>query len=328
MRDPYTVLGVAKSASAADVKKAFRKLAKQYHPDRNPDDPKAKERFSEVNSAYELLGDEAKRGQFDRGEIDAEGKPRFQGFEGFANRGRGAGAGGFHEGFETFSWGGGGGRQAGAGGGGFSAEDLFSNLFGGGTAGFREPPRSGGGFRSSTPPRPGQDVSIEAAVPFATWAKGGKARVTLADGREVDVTIPAGIDEGKAIRLKGQGYASPNGGRPGDALITVRVIPHPQIRAEGNNLRVDVPITLYEAVLGGKVRVPTVTGAVEVSVPPRTTGTRTLRLKGKGIKNEAGTGDLLVSLRIVLPDGPDAELEALARRMQDGAPYDPRKNSA
>jgi DnaJ-class molecular chaperone len=319
MRDPYEVLGVARGASAAEIKKAYRRLAKAHHPDRNPGDPKAQERFSEIGAAHDLLADADKRAAFDRGEIDAEGKPRFQGFEGFrpgsgGGGGRGGAGGPWGEHFETYTTSPGGGfRRSGGGGGGFSAEDIFSDLF------------SGLGGRSQRrPAAPGEDLTVEATVPFVTWARGGKARVALPTGKSLDVTIPAGIGEGKTIRLRRQGQASLSGGAPGDALIVVHVAPHPQFRAEGNNLRVEVPVTLYEAVLGGKIRVPTLDGFADMSVPAGTTGLRVLRLRGKGIAAKSGAGDLLVSLRVVLPDKPSGELEELARAMRDGAPYDPR----
>ena len=310
MRDPYDVLSVPRGASEADIKKAFRKLAKAHHPDRSKD-PKAKEKFAEISSAYELLSDTAKRGQFDRGEIDAEGKPRFRGFEGFGGGGGGPGFGTGRS-HKTFTW-----PPNGEGGGGFSADDIF-DLFGG--LGGRGQTRG----RSQQAPA-GQDVTAEVTVPFVEWAAGGKVRVQLLHGKEVDVAIPAGIEEGKTIRLKGQGAASPYGGAPGDVLITVHVASHPQFRAEGKNLRVDVPVTLYEAALGAKIRVPTLDGTVELTLPPKTTGKGALRLKGKGVQIKGAPGDLLVSPRIVLPEGSDAELENLARRMKDGAPYDPRK---
>jgi DnaJ-class molecular chaperone len=314
MRDPYDVLGVPHGASEAEIKKAYRRLAKAHHPDRNPGDPKAQERFSEINAAHDLLADKDKRAAFDRGEIDAEGKPRFQGFEGFSGfrpRGRARAAGG-SEHFETFTAGPGGFRRA-TGGGGFSAEDIFSDLF-----------SNLGGRGARGPAMPGEDVTVEATVPFLVWARGGKARVALPTGKELDVTIPAGIAEGKTIRLRNQGYPSASGGAPGDALITVHVAPHPQFRVEGNNLRVDVPVTLYEAVLGGRIRVPTLDGFAEMTVPPRSTGQRVLRLRGKGIAAKAGAGDLLVSLRIVLPEVMPPELEEAARTLQARAPYDPR----
>jgi DnaJ-class molecular chaperone len=315
------VLGVPHGASEAEIKKAYRRLAKAHHPDRNPNDPKAQGRFSEIGSAYDLLSDKDKRAAFDRGEIDAEGKPRFQGFEGFrpgggGRGGPGAGPGGpWGEHFETFTTGPGGGfrRTTGGGGGGFSAEDIFSDLFSG-----------LGGRTARQPATRGEDVTVEATVPFLVWAQGGKARVALPTGKELDVTIPAGIGEGKTIRLRRQGHASLNGGPPGDALIVVHVGPHPQFRAEGTNLRVEVPVTLYEAVLGGKIRVPTLDGFADMSVPAGSTGQRVLRLRGKGVAAKAGAGDLLVSLRIVLPETVPPELADAARAMREKAPYDPR----
>jgi DnaJ-class molecular chaperone len=307
MRDPYETLGVSKGATPADIKKAFRRLAKTHHPDRNPDDPKAQERFSRISGAYELLSDETKRGQFDRGEIDAEGKPRFGGFGGGEGR-----SGGFNPGqagFENFSFRNGQRQSAG-----FSPEDIFSDLF--------------TGFGARTQARaapPGEDIAVSVRLPFTDWALGTKTRVVLPTGRELDVTIPAALAEGKSIRLKGQGLPSPHGGAPGDALVSVQVEPHPQFRVDGDNIRVEVPITLYEAILGGKVRVPTLAGTVDLNVPRHSVGNRTLRLKGKGIPGKNGSaGDLLVSLRIVLPQHQGPELDAFAEQMRETTPYDPR----
>jgi DnaJ-class molecular chaperone len=316
MRDPYEILGVKRDAPDEDIKKAFRKLAKQHHPDRNPNDPKAKERFSELSSAYDLLSDAEKRGAFDRGEIDAEGKPRFQGFEGFAGArgGRRSSAGG-PEGFEHYTWSTGGGGAADA----DVFADFFSNLGRGGGGGRRR-----GRFAEQEPAARGDDVVAEVSVPFVDWARGEKARIALPSGRELDVRIPAGIAPGKTVRLKGQGMPSLFGGEPGDAKITVKVEPHARFRAEGRDIRVEVPITLYEAVLGARVPVPTIDGSVELTVPPNSTGTRTMRLRGRGIKNSGGTGDMLVSLRVVLPSPAPPALEELARKLRDDAPYDPR----
>ncbi len=247
MRDPYQILGVAKDASHGDVKKAFRKLAKQHHPDQNPKDPKAKEKFSEANAAYEILGDEKKRAQFDRGEIDAEGKPRHPGFEGFS-RGGGPGFGGARRGggaAEHFEFNFGGAPGAGAG---FDASDIFSDLFGGA---MRGGPRGAG--RQTR--EPGADIAIEAHVSLETAIHGGKARVLMPSGKTLEVNVPAGIEEGKQIRLRGQGQPSPNGGPAGDALIAVRFEKHGLFRIEGRDLRLDLPITLYEAVLGAKVEI-------------------------------------------------------------------------
>lgn len=320
MRDPYEVLGVKRDASEADIKKAFRKLAKQHHPDSNPNDAKAKERFSEVSAAYDLLTDKEKRGQYDRGEIDAEGKPRYQGFEGFG--GGGAGRGG---GFEQYSWGPGGFRRSRSG----EAEtadpaDIFADLFGS----FGRGGGGGGGrraqFNEREPAPKGDDLNAEVTVPFLEWARGEKHRVTLPTGRELEFKIPAGIEEGKTIRLRGQGKPSPYGGEPGDALLSVKVEPHPKFRAEGHDIRIEVPITLYEAVLGAKVPVPTLDGSVDLTIPPRTTGARTMRLRGKGIKTANGTGDMLVAVRVVLPDQVPAQLQEAAEWVRDNAPYDPR----
>jgi DnaJ-class molecular chaperone len=312
MRDPYDVLGVARSATPVEIKKAFRKLAKTWHPDQRPDDPKAKERFAELGSAYELLGDAEKRGQFDRGEIDAEGKPRFQGFQGGGPRGGGA-RGSSYE----FEFGGGspfGGRGRPAGG-----EDIFEDILG--AFGGRRP-RAGAGF-AGEPPK-GEDVGAEVVVPLREWARGAKRRVRLPTGKELEVSIPAGIDDGKTIRLRGQGQPSGLGGQPGDALVTVRVGADAQFTVQGRDVRVEVPITLYEAVLGAKVRVPTLDGAVELTVPPGSDGSRTLRLRGKGVGAAGQAGDLLVALRIALPKVGDDHLEEAARKLRDEAPYDPR----
>ena len=312
MRDPYTVLGVAKSASADDIKKAYRRLAKTYHPDQSKD-PKAKDKFAEVGSAYEILGDDKKRGQFDRGEIDGEGKPKFTGFDGF---GSGAGAGGPREGFE-FNFGGGRGRGPA----GFDAADVFADLFNGSSRGGR----SGGfGGRTSTPIR-GEDVQAVVSVSLADAVHGASARVSLPTGRDLEVSVPAGIEDGKQIRLKGQGQPGGNGGSTGDALVTVRVAAHPYFRPDGSDLRLDLPITLYEAVLGAKVNVPTLEGPVEMSLPA-TSGGRVLRLRGKGmIKPGGARGDLLVALRIVLPEDAATTLGEAARTMHASSPYDPRK---
>ncbi|MBR0781823.1 DnaJ C-terminal domain-containing protein [Bradyrhizobium iriomotense] len=316
MRDPYEVLGVPRSANAAAIKSAYRKLAKKHHPDSNKDDPKAAERFSEINSANEIIGDEDKRKQFDRGEIDAEGKPRFQGFPGGGGpRGR-AGPGGF----ESYTF-----RSGGAGGpGGGAFEDILNSMFGGGMRGAR--PGAGGGaqFEFDT----GGvgldlDVNVAMSVSLEEAVKGGEKRVRLPTGKELNVKIPAGVTEGQQIRLRGQGESA-QGHPPGDLLITISISPHPFFKVEGADLRIDLPVTLYEAVLGAKVRVPTLGNAVELSVPKNTSSGRTFRLKGKGLPKSGGTGDLFVTIRIMLPDGNDAELEALMEKWRDQHPYNPR----
>jgi DnaJ-class molecular chaperone len=328
MRDPYEVLGVSKSASEAEVKSAFRKLAKKLHPDANKHDPKAATRFAELNAAYEIVGDADKRKAFDRGEIDAEGKPRFTGFEGFRGQ-RGAGArgpGGAQ--FESFSFGPDGFQRAGAGSGFGGFEDLLRGMFGG-AAGPGAGTRTRGFERSAFEPEDfgaptsGQDLHATLTIGLAEAAKGSKARVSLPTGKEIEVKIPAGIADGQQIRLKGQGWPS-NTGKFGDALITVNVAPHPLFKPDGADLRLDLPITLYEAVLGGKVRVPTLDGAVELAIPAGTNSGRTFRLKGKGIKAKGATGDLLATVRIMLPAGRDDDLAALMKTWRDKKPYDPR----
>ncbi len=309
MRNPYEVLGVPTSASAAEIKSAFRKLAKKYHPDQSKE-PRAKERFAEVGSAYEILGDEKKRGAFDRGEIDADGKPRAPQFEGFGGFGRqpGGGAGDFRGfGFDFGT----GGASAGI------DQDILSELF------------SGGGRRGRTRSQQavkGEDVAVTVAVPLTTIAGGGSTRIALPTGRTLDVTVPAGIEEGKSIRLRGQGNPGVRGGPSGDVIVTIRYAPHPTFKADGRDLRLDLPITLYDAVLGGKVRAPTLGGDVELSIAPGMRGGRVMRLRGKGLPatSEAAAGDLLATVRIVLPDGEDSELTALMRQWRERKPYDPR----
>jgi DnaJ-class molecular chaperone len=317
MRDPYDVLGVAKTASADEVKKAFRKLAKKFHPDQNKNDPKAKEKFSEANAAYEILGDADKRKQFDRGEIGADGKPR--GFEGFGAGG--PGAGGFRRGTgpggEHFEFNFGGGGPCGAGGqGGFNPGDIFSELFGG---------RGRGAGRAGPAPK-GEDFAATALVPLSEIARSGATNVILPNGKTLEVKIPRGVEDGQQIRLRGQGQPSPYGGEPGDAIVTLKFAPHPLFKVEGRDLRLDLPLALYEAVLGGKVDVPTLDGKVEMTIPAGSSSGRKLRLRGKGLPSASGVhGDLYVTLQIALPENPDSDLEALMRRWRDTKPYDPRK---
>jgi len=321
MQDPNQVLGVSKTASEAEIKSAFRKLAKKLHPDANKHDPKAASRFAELNAAYEIVGDDKKRKAFDNGEIDAEGKPRFQGFEGFRGQPGGGGAGfgpGSH--FESFSFGPDGFQRRG-GGGGFQAggiDELLRGMFGGGRGGAHFEPEDFGAQQ------PARDLHATLTITLPEAAKGAKTRVHLPTGKDVEVKIPAGLTNGQQIRLKGQGWPTP-GGNAGDALITVNVAPHPIFMPDGADLRLDLPITLYEAVLGGKVRVPTLDGAVELAIPPGTSSGRTFRLKGKGLKAKSATGDLLATVRIVLPDGADSELQELMRKWRTGKAYDPRK---
>lgn len=321
MRDPYSVLGVAKSASEADIKRAFRKLAKKYHPDQNADDPTAKERFAEANQAYEILGDKEKRGQFDRGEIDAEGKPRFQahGFGGGFDesdlfrqaRGQSSGfgrGGGFDDILNDILGGLGGRARGGAG---FAGDGGFAGAGPGGQAGPR--PR---------PTRRGNDANVTARVTLEQLVHDRKVRVALPSGKTLDVKLPDGTVDGEKIRLRGQGEPGENGGPAGDAIIDVRLARHPIFTPAGDDLRLDLPITLYEAVLGAKVRVPTLDGAVNLTVAPNAQAGKTMRLKGKGLPNRTGgRGDLLVTLRIVLPEEGDEELTTLMRAWKELRPY-------
>ena len=324
MRDPYEVLGVDRKASATDIKGAFRRQAKKLHPDANKNDPKAASRFAELNAAYEILGEDDKRKAFDRGEIDAEGKPRFRGFEGFG------GGGGPHPGgfgpeaeFETFSFGPEGftrGARRGRGGAGGGFEDILREAFGG--AGGARRGGTGAAFEAEDFGT-GADVAAALTISLREAAHGVTQRLRLPSGKEVEVKIPAGITDGQQVRLRGQGMAAPGGA--GDVLITVSIAPHPTFTLDGTDVRLDLPITLYEAVLGSKVRVPTLDKAVEITVPPGTSSGRTFRLKGKGFPAKKGHGDLLATVRIMLPDSSDPELEALMKKWQSEKPYDPRK---
>ncbi|MEH6725146.1 MAG: DnaJ C-terminal domain-containing protein [Hyphomicrobiales bacterium] len=308
MSDPYKILGVTKGASAADIKSAFRNLAKKNHPDQNPNDPKAKERFSKINNAYDVLGDIEKRAQFDRGEIDGDGNPLHPGFGGF---GQGGGARPGGPSGQTFSGGG--------------AEEILSEIFGGrggfGRSGFGQGGAAHGGFGQtgagpqgfggSRRAQKGADVEGKLAITLEDLAAGKKASVILGDGRTVAVSVPKGTRDGQTIRLKGQGEPSPTGGASGDARITVRYIPHPLFKVDGTNLRYDAPIHLHEAYLGGKIQVPTLSGRVNLTVPPKSNSGSTMRIPGKGLPGKSKSGDLLVSLQIQFPDQAEPELEAL-----------------
>jgi DnaJ-class molecular chaperone len=308
MRDPYEILGVKKSASEAEIKKAFRGLAKKWHPDAHGGDEKVAKKFQEISGAYDILGDKDKRGQFDRGEIDASGNQR-----GFDPRAHGFRQGGFGGGGGArefnFDWGpGGGGEQAH----GFRAEDIFADLFGG----------LGGGRGRRSQPAKGQDYSLSMAVGLAEAALGGTRRIALPDGREIDARIPAGIKDGQQIRLRGQGGPGKNGGPAGDVLATITVSPHPYLTRDGNNLKMDLPITLQEAVLGASVTVPTLTGPVSLKVPAGSNSGATLRLKGKGIATKPTPGDLYVRLVVTLPEKSDASLKKFVERWN--VDYNPR----
>lgn len=308
MRDPYDVLGVPRDASHKDIKSAYRKLAKQYHPDQNPDDAKAKERFAEANQAYEVVGEEKKRKQFDRGEIDATGKPRFQDFHA-------AGGGDPFAGFRQQGGGPGGARHFEFRTSGFDGNDIFSEIFGdafgrGGGPGAGP----GAGAQSRGGPKPA-DLNVNLDVTLEDVIKASKVTAAFPDGRKLAVKLPAYVEDGQTIRLKGQGDPSPFGGR-GDALAKIRFRRHPRYRIEGRDLHVDVPVDLSDAVLGAKVPVETPDGKVAVSVPPGSSSDRVLRLKGRGLPvKTGGRGDLYANVRIMLPKD-DVELEALMRKRQ------------
>ncbi len=313
MRDPYEVLGVSKNASEAEIKKAFRTLAKKHHPDAKGGDVASKKRFQEISGAYDVIGDKDKRAKFDAGQIDAQGNPkgfdpRAHGFEG-SPFGQGAGGpGGFH-----FTWAGPGDRPAESAEG-FRPEDLFADLLGG----------LGGRGRGRAQPRTGQDFDVQTTVSFEEAAGGGTRRVVLPNGEQIDVRIPAGLKDGQQIRLKGRGGAGRAGGPPGDVLIHVTVAHHPYFTREGRDLKIDLPVSLKEAVLGAKVPVRTLSGPVSLSIPPNSNSGKTLRLKGKGIpaQGKEPAGDLYVRLIVTLPDGEDAEMKKFAENWRTS--YDPR----
>jgi len=295
MRDPYEVLGLAKSASAAEVKSAFRKLAKKFHPDQSKES-RAKERFAEIGSAYEILGDEKKRAAFDRGEIDADGREVMRGF-----------AGG-----QPF----GGGFQAGRGSAAFEDVDL-SEILGEMFAGRGQR----GGFNAG--PQRGADVRAVLDIDVEDAIKGGRRRISFSDGRTIDVTIPKGATEGQVLRLKGQG--APGRAGAGDALIEIAIRPHPVFRREGENLVMDLPVSVPDAVLGAKIEAPTPEGPVTLTVPKGSNSGSTLRLKGRGLPGAHGRGDLLARLVVTLPEAKDAELERFAESWRKSRPYTPKR---
>lgn len=282
--DPYSTLGVARGANAADIKKAYRKLAKELHPDTNKDNKAAADRFARVTAAYDLLSDADKRARFDRGEIDADGNPA-------APFGFGGGGGAFRPGAGGFPSGGG-----------ADFGDIFEGLFGG---------RMGGGFgMRNAPPAKGANAAYRLAVSFEDAAAGRPQRITLGDGKTIDLKLPNGVEHGTQMRLAGKGEPGPAG--PGDAIVTIQIGGHPFFKRDGDAVRLDLPVTLAEAVLGGAVRVPTVDGPVMLNIPAGSSSGQTLRLKGKGFTGKSGVrGDQLVTLEIMLPPT-DAALTAWA----------------
>ena len=299
--DPYAVLGVAKDASAEEIRRAYKRLAKEFHPDLNPGKPEAEERFKEVSAAFDLLGDADKRGRFDRGEIDASGAERPS--HGFYRQYADAGGGQrYHSsaGYQDFG----------------DMSDLFADLF------RREGGRgaAGGSFR-------GGDVRYHLTIEFLQAAVGGKTRVTLPEGKSLDLTIPAGVTDGQVLRLKGQGMAGMGQGPAGDAFVTLSIRPHAQFQRQGDDILSELSITLDEAVLGAKVSVATISGRVSLTVPKGSSSGQQLRLKGKGISRAGGAppGDHLVRLRVVLPEVIDPELEAFMMSWREGHPYSVRQ---
>ena len=289
--DPYTVLGVKRNASQDDIQKAYRRLAKKFHPDLNPGNKQAEEQFKEVSAAYNLLGDPDKRARYDRSEIDASGteRPQQRFYRDFAEGGSPyASDAGFAD---------------------FAADDILSQFFG----------REG---RTNIRMR-GSDVHYRLELDFLDAINGGKRQITLSDGSILDVNIPPGASDGQVLRLRGKGRPGIGGGRPGDALVEIEVRPHRVFTRKGDDIHVDLPISLSEAVLGGKVRVPTPTGSVTMTLPKWSNTGTVLRLKGKGVPRIDGKGDEFVTLKVMLPEKPDPELETFVAKWH-GA-YSPRQ---
>ena len=299
-QDPYSELGVSRGASADDIRKAFRKLAKKHHPDANPGDKPSEERFKRVSGAFDILGDTDKRRKFDAGEIDAEGREATRGFSGNP----------FGGGFQGGGFPGGG--ASGRGGGQFEGVDLgdiLGDMFGG---------RRGGGSAK------GADIKARLEIDLEDAIQGARKRISFAGGRSLDVTIPKGAVDGQVMRLRGQG--NPGRGGPGDALIEMVLRPHPIFRSEGAVLVMDLPISVYDAVLGGKIQAPTPDGPVTLNVPKGSNSGATLRLKGRGLSDAKGErGDLLARMVVTLPDGGDPTLEDFAEVWRRERPYSPRR---
>ncbi len=282
MKDPYKVLGVGRNTGQDDIKAAYRKLARDLHPDSSPDDPKAEEKFKELSGAYTLLSDPEKRARYNRGEIDAEGNPKYMGSRAGKRAGR-------------------------------SPFDDF----------FRGRHKRGQGLKIK-----GADIAYTLSVDFLDAARGATKRVSMANGKTLDVIIPPATNDGQTLRLKGQGTQGLGGGPAGDALVEIQVAPHPLFKREGNNIHIDLPVTLSEAVLGGKVEAPTIDGPVSLTVPAGSnTGTK-LRLRGKGLRRSAKKrGDQYVTLQVVLPKKKDKDLEEFVKKWSEQAPYQVRNKA-
>lgn len=330
IRDPYTVLGVSRQASAPELKKAYHKLAKQYHPDNNQGDKKAEAKLKEINAAYEFLSDTDKRDRYDRGEIDANGQEKIFVHPGYDGMGRGTRGNPFSRGQTSGDSRSQQGRsQQGSGArfffdeNDFTSDDIISEIFGGSR---RAKTSSSTHQQSHT--SAGRDINYKLTVPFIEATLGGKRSITLAGGKEVSLNIPAGTESGTKLRLKGQGEKQRGGGM-GDAYIEITVEPHPFFTRHGADIHCTIPVSLEEAVLGASIKVPTLSGMVAVKVPKNAnTGTK-LRLKGKGVPHKDGTaGDHYITLSLVLPDQPDEELAAFLQKRADkraAGPFNPRK---
>lgn len=303
--DPYKVLGVSKDATQAEIKKAYRKLAKSLHPDLSPGDKTKADEFQKVGAAYDILGDPEKRRRFDAGEIDATGQERperqfYRQYAGADPERR------YHStaGFDDFE----------------DASDFFGDLFG---RRARSSHGSAGGFGAR-----GADVRYHLEVDFIDAARGARRTVPLPDGQKIDLSVPAGVRDGQTLRLRGKGRTGMGGGPAGDAYVEISVKPHPLFKRDGNDIEVEVPVTFDEAVLGGKIEVPTISGPVSMSVPKGASSGQRLRLKGKGIAPaKALAGDQYVRLKIVLPEKIDSDMEDLARRWRETVRHDPRENT-
>ncbi len=298
MKDPYEILGVPRTASAEDIRKTYRRLAKKLHPDLNPGNREAEERFKEVGGAYDLLSDPDKRRRFDSGEIDASGaeRPQQQYYKDFAADAAGDGPYQNQSGFADFA----------------GAEDILAELFG----------RRAADARRSR----GHDVRYALAIDLLDAVNGATKRLTLPEGATLDVSIPPGIKDGQILRLQGRGAPAGGDGPAGDALVEISINPHPFFARQGDDIHIDLPVTLGEAVLGARIKAPTPSGPVMLSIPKGSNTGTILRLKGKGVPRRGGHGDELVRLKVMLPSQPNPELEAFLTSWAPGPSYDPRRD--